>query len=566
MNGMADGVGIRTDSSMKASRRAEVHRWGMLAAVTVLGPILVLAVIEIGLRAAGIGYNPELLVACTVRGVPASCYNLFFAAPYFPAGMVQTPRLYSIPTKKAADTYRIFVLGESAAMGDPDPAYGFSRYLEVMLRQRFPTMKFEVVNTGSVAINSHVVLRVAEGLAKQQPDLFIIYSGNNEVVGPYGPGTVLTSTGMSLPVVRSSIFFRSTRVGQLVTKLGTQKQEWRGMELFLDKQVPATSPLLQQAYANFEGNLRKTIEVAQKAGAKVIVSTAATNLRDCAPFASLHRDGLTPEQLRSWSSFVQQGSESEAANSYADAVKAHRAALAIDDRYAELEFRIARILSKLGDLNAARDHFARARDLDTLRFRADSRINEINRSVAASIPGVTLVDADALLAAASPDGVIGSELVYEHVHLTPLASYRLARSIFLEIAKNIPTGAGAAADSDVLPQGECEHRLALTSFDRSRIAAEMLRRLQKAPFTNQMNHSEQLARLISMAGPSRESPNDTALQYQWAIGQWPDDGMLHHHFGMFLFRYNRVAAAQELGLAQPWDGYPVFLPDGTQVR
>ncbi len=60
--------------------------------------------------------------------------------------------------KKPQGTYRIFVLGESAAMGDPDPAYAFSRYLEVMLRLRYPSMKFEVVNTGSVAINSHVLL------------------------------------------------------------------------------------------------------------------------------------------------------------------------------------------------------------------------------------------------------------------------------------------------------------------------------------------------------------------------------------------------------------------------
>ena len=563
---MADGAGIQTDSTVTQGKRAEVRRWVTLAAVTVLGPILVLGIVEVGLRAAGVGYNPELLAPCTVRGVPASCYNLFFAAPYFPAGMVQTPRLYAIPAKKLPGTYRIFVLGESAAMGDPDPAYGFSRYLEVMLRQRFPAMKFDVVNTGSVAINSHVVLRIAEGLAQQQPDLFIIYSGNNEVVGPYGPGTVLTSTGMSLPVVRSTIFLRSTRVGQLVTKLGTQKQEWRGMELFLDKQVAATSPLLPQAYGNYEQNLRETIEVARRAGAKVIVSTTATNLRDCAPFASLHRDGLGPEQLRSWSALVQQGSELEAANSYSEALQAYMSALRVDDQYAELEFRIARVLRKLGDLGAARDHFARARDLDTLRFRADSRINEINRRIATSVSGVALVDADALLAGASSDGIVGSEQVYEHVHLTPEASYLLARSMFMEIAKNIPAEAGRTAESEILPESECERRLALTRFDRSRIASEMLRRLRKPPFSNQMNHSEQMTKLLAMAEPSEESPNDTALQYQWAIGQWPDDGMLHHHFGMFLLRYNRAAAAQELGLAQPWDGYPVFLPDGTQVR
>jgi hypothetical protein len=163
----------------------------------------------------------------------------FLATPYFPAGMVQTPRLYSIPATKPHGTYRIFVLGESAAMGDPDSAYGFSRYLEVMLRARFPSMKFAVVNTGSVAINSHVVLRIAEGRADQKPDLYIIYSGNNEVVGPYGPGTMLTSGGMSMPVVRSSIFFRSTRIGQLLTSLGTKKREWHGMEMFVRRDKPA---------------------------------------------------------------------------------------------------------------------------------------------------------------------------------------------------------------------------------------------------------------------------------------------------------------------------------------
>ena len=225
--------------------------------------------------------------------------------------MIKTPQAYAIPAEKPPGTFRIFVLGESAAMGDPDPAYAFSRYLEVMLRDRYPSMKFEVVNTGSVAINSHVLLPIAEGLAKQRPDLFIIYSGNNEVVGPYGPGTALTSSGMSMPVIRSSIFVRSTRIGQLLTKVGTQKREWGGMEMFLDKQVQATSPLMKYSYANFETNLRDTIAVARRSGARVIVSTVATNLKDCGPFGSQHRENLAPDDLRSWTALVQKGSELE---------------------------------------------------------------------------------------------------------------------------------------------------------------------------------------------------------------------------------------------------------------
>lgn len=534
--------------------------WIAISATIV--PLLVLGVVEGCLRLAGVGYPTALLTPCTVQGKAASCYNLFFAAPFFPAGSVQTPRLYSIPAQKPAGTYRIFVLGESAAMGDPDPAYGFSRYLEVMLRERFPGTKFEVVNTGSVAINSHVVLRIAQQLANQHPDLFIIYSGNNEVVGPYGPGTVLTSSGMSIPVIRSNIFLRSTRVGQLVTKLGTQKKTWQGMEMFLDKQVRANSPLMQQVYANYERNLRDTVAVARAAGAQVIVATAATNLEDCAPFASLHRDGIKPEEVNEWSSLVQRGSELEAARSFSEALELYRSAARIDDEYAELEFRIARCLKSLGDAKAANEHFQRARDLDTLRFRADTRINDINRFVPAAYTGVGLVDTELLFSSASPDAIVGSDLVYEHVHMTPLGSYLFARAIYGQVAGKLASGPVADAPS----QTECERMLALTAYDRSRIAQEMLRRIQRAPFNQQLNHPEQVQRFQLQAESMSETPNDTALQYQWAIARTPQDSMLRYNFGMFLFAYNRAAAAEQLAMAQPWDGFPVFLPDGTQIR
>jgi tetratricopeptide (TPR) repeat protein len=534
--------------------------WIVISATIV--PLLVLGVVEGCLRLAGVGYPTALLTPCTVQGKAASCYNLFFAAPFFPAGSVQTPRLYSIPTQKPAGTYRIFVLGESAAMGDPDPAYGFSRYLEIMLRERFPAIKFEVVNTGSVAINSHVVLRIAQQMADQRPDLFIIYSGNNEVVGPYGPGTVLTSSGMSIPVIRSSIFLRSTRIGQLVTKLGTQKKTWQGMEMFLDKQVRANSPLMQQVYANYERNLRDTVAVARAAGAQVIVATAATNLEDCAPFASLHRDGIKPEEVNDWSSLVQRGSELEAARSFSEALELYRSAARIDNEYAELEFRIARCLKSLGDAKSANEHFQRARDLDTLRFRADTRINDINRSVPAAYSGVGMVDTESLFSSASPDAIVGSDLVYEHVHMTPLGSYLFARAIYGQVAGKLASGPVAEAPS----QTECERMLALTAYDRSRIAQEMLRRIQRAPFTQQLNHPEQVQRFQLQAESMSETPNDTALQYQWAIARAPQDAMLRYNFGMFLFAYNRAAAAEQLAMAQPWDGFPVFLPDGTQIR
>ena len=502
---------------------------------------------------------------CTVQGHAAACYNLFFPAPFFPPGMIKTPQAYAIPAEKPQNTFRMFVLGESAAMGDPDPAYGFSRYLEVMLRQRYPTMKFEVVNTGSVAINSHVLLPIAEGLVKQRPDLFIIYSGNNEVVGPYGPGTALTGSGMSMPVIRGNVFVRSTRIGQLLTKVGTQKREWGGMEMFLDKQVRESSPLMNYTYANFEQNLRDTVRVAQRSGARVIVSTVATNLKDCAPFGSLHRENLKPDELRSWNALVQQGADLESARSYDEALKAYQAASKIDDQYAELEFRMAHSLWMLGDYAGAREHFGHARDLDTLRFRADSKINEINRAVA-SASGAELVDAERVFSNESPNGIVGSELVYEHVHLTPLGNYLLARAMFLQIASKIPVPGGRPmGEADVLSQQECEQLLALTGHDRSRIALEMLERLQKPPFTNQLNHSDQVLRLTLKAQDPGESPDETAAEYEWAIRRRPDDRILRYNYGLFLFEDNRAAAMEQLRRSRPWDGFPVFAPDGMQV-
>jgi tetratricopeptide (TPR) repeat protein len=542
--------------------------WLPRLATAIFVPLLLLALTEGALRLFNIGYSTELMNDCTVGGQPSSCYNLFFAAPFFPPGMIKAPQFYTIPKVKTPDTYRIFVLGESAAMGDPDPAYGFSRYLEVMLRERFPDTKFEVINTGVVAIDSHVILPIARELAHYQPDLFIIYAGNNEVVGPYGPGTALTGSSLSLPAIRTSIFVRSTRIGQLLTRVNQPRSDWKGMEMFLDKQVRADSPALQRTYANFASNLRDIVGAARGSGARVLLITVATNLKDCPPFASMHRDGLTVEALRGWSSLMQQGTALENARSFADALKSYTAAAQIDDRYAELQFRIARCLWALGDYASAKEHFVRAQDLDTLRFRADTKINDIIRSVAnSSGKQVELLDGQSVLASESPYGVIGSELLYEHVHLNPEGNYLLARTAFTHIVGDLPAAARAFAHSlNPLSDSECEQLLALTSHDRSRIASEMIQRMQRPPFTNQLNHAEQVQNLMFKANGSTETFPDTLSEYQWAIARAPSDRILHSKLGFVLFDFDRNAAAQQFILARPSDDFPVFLPDGTRIR
>jgi len=542
--------------------------WAPRLAFAIVAPMLLLVLTEGALRVFHVGYSTNLMEPCTIHGRPADCYNLFFSAPYFPPGMIKTPPFFSLEPVKPKGTYRIFVLGESAAMGDPDFAYGFSRYLEVMLRTRFREVKFEVVNTGMVAIDSHVSLAIAHELAKYQPDFYVVYAGSNEVVGPYGPGTVLTTGSMNLPVIRASIFVRSSRIGQLLASTGEPKREWRGMEMFLDKQIRAESPRMQPAYRNFASNLKEIIEIGHETGARVLLSTVGVNLRDSAPFGSLHRPGLSSQMLQSWDALLQQGVAAESAQNCTEALKDYGSAAKLDNEFADLEFRISRCQEQLGNVPAAKESYSRARDLDTLRFRADSRINEIIRQAAGASGGTaTLLDTEALLSSQSRDGVSGQEMFYDHVHFTPLGNYLFARNVFTQVVKDLPPEVRSGATStEPLTEGECERLLAFTGHDRARVASEMADRLQRPPFTKQLNHMEMLQNLMLRAAGPQESIQDTVGQYQWAIAQDPEDLALHYKFGFFLFDYDRMAAARQLILARPNDEFPVFFPNGQRIQ
>lgn len=538
------------------------RRWLGIAATAVLGPVLLLVGVEILLRVCGVGTPTGVTRPCTDHGQPAYCDNQYFAATFFPPGMYRTPRPYAIPATKPPGTYRIFVMGESVAWGDPDPTYGFARYLEVMLRARFPQTNFEVINTSITAINSHALLPMTRELAQYQPDLFLIYTGSTEVVGPFGPGTVFTPLDLSLPAIRARIFFNSTRLGQLVESVsGTSQkdaQQWRGMEMFQDLQVHADSPQIKPVYENFRANMRDIIAVARRSGAQVLISTVGTNLKDCAPFASQHRQGIRPDELRSWDDLVQRGTALESAGSHNEALKLYLAAAEIDPQYAELQFRIARSQWALGNFAEAKNRFVRAQDLDTLRFRADSKINEIIRALPSADSGVHLVDAAAVFADESAHGVPGGELFYEHVHMNPRGNYVLARALFQKIAGMLPAEfRRGAASADIPSEEECERLLAFTSYDRARVAGLILSKLQRPPFTNQLNHAEDLERLKSQAEASVDY-QDVVAEYQWAIMQNPQDRLLHLNFGFLLHRYEPAAADQELRAALPYDNAPVL--------
>ena len=435
-----------------------------LVSVLVL-PLLLLGLLEGGLRLAGIGYPPGFTVPCQVKGQPASCENPDFGRRFFPPGLARSPSPLVIPATKQGRTFRIFILGESAAQGDPEPGFGFGRFLEVMLAERHPGVRFEVITGGG------------------------------------GPA------------------------------------RWGGMEMFLAQQLRAGDPAMEAVYGGFERNLADAVTAARAGGAQVVVSTMGTWLRDFAPLASLHRPGLGEEQLSGWRARFTEGERLEAEGRFAEAAEAWRGAEAIDAEHAELQYRIGLLALASGDQAGARTRLTRARDLDTLRFRADSRIDAIIRRVAGSAgTGVRLVDGAAALAEASDHGLPGSDLFYEHVHLTPAGNYRLAAALLPAVEGALPAGWRTGAVPRAPPAlGTCIERLAFTGFDRYRVAKEVLARLRRPPLSGQSDHGGQVRALEREKEMGAAEPFEVSdATYRSALAARPGDPWLRLNYGILL--------------------------------
>jgi tetratricopeptide (TPR) repeat protein len=319
------------------------------------------------------------------------------------------------------------------------------------------------------------------------------------------------------------------------------------MEMFLKHQVPADATSLASVYENFRHNLRDIITVAKDAGAHILVSTVAVNLKDSPPFSSMHRAGLVKRDMEAWDTLLREGSELDSRGDCATALEKYTAAAQIDDRYAEVSFRIARCHLAREDFALAAKGFETARNLDALRFRIDSRTNDIIRSVASlSGPDVELLDAAKLLAELTPSGVPGYELFYDHVHLNPHGSYVLARALFYRVVSILPESFRRSATvTEPLSEDECNKLLALTDYDRDRVLQMVIAELKEPPFAIQLGQAQRIHELELEARAAQEPLVSTAAAYRAATNKTPNDRWLHYNYGRFLDPYEPAAAAYE---------------------
>jgi tetratricopeptide (TPR) repeat protein len=277
--------------------------------------------------------------------------------------------------------------------------------------------------------------------------------------------------------------------------------------------------------------------LSEGAGVKVIVSTVASNLKDCAPFASRYSSSLGTNQQMNWKQSYDEGIAAERAGDFPKAVSNYLAAARIDSAFADLHFRLGRSYLAVTNFLEARSHFELARDLDALPFRADTRLNQIIKATALKHAGtgVHFVDVVPALEQKSRQGIPGREFFFEHVHFNFEGNYLLARTIGDEVLPLLPDpiakqnrGAWASAE-------RCAQRLAVTDWDRRRVYDAVLRRLSEAPFVNQADHSEQMATLQKdliniRARMTAEAVKSARSVYQDALAGDPDDFYLRGGF------------------------------------
>lgn len=553
-----DGKNEKTQAPQPQMSRRRLWLLRILSATLV--PLVVLGGLEAGLRLFGFGHNTRFFVRARISGQDYWVGNDRFAYRFFPPALARTPMPLRLAVKKPANTFRIFLFGESAAQGDPNPAFGAGRYLQTLLRERYPGTDFEVICTAMPAINSHAILPIARECAHANGDLWIIYMGNNEMIGPFGASTVFGTHVPGVVFVRAILAVRATRLGQLLDNLISKAEKWAGrsevpkvwtgLEMFKDRPLRYDDPNRLRAYENFRKNLSDILRAGRAAGVPVILSTVASNLKDCPPFGSSHAATLPESQKLEWEALLRQGDTLETAGNYEEASRLFARAAALDSESAELQFRLAQCHLALTNAVLALREFESARDHDTLAFRADTRINQIITDAASTRAGegVYLLDTVRMLEQHASGDIPGHGLFNDHVHFNFAGNYLLGRAFAEAAAKLLPELVPAHAKVEWPSADVCDRRLAVTPWDRYAVWMQNFSRVSQPPFTDQLNSALRAKFYLSALDNLRLQMTDAAREqglalYKETLASAPDDYLLHDNFAEFLSNTSDLSGA-----------------------
>jgi len=438
-------------------------RWPWRLALGLAVAVGSLAAVEGALRLTPLGaMQPFFLVTEGPGGVPWATTNPRVGDDWFRSDawetQVRSPRAAFFPVEKPARTYRVFVLGESSAYGTPlDDNATWAQQLGALLGAGQRERRIEVVNLGIRAVTTSVYLDVLPELLGYRPDLVVLYAGHNEHYG-----------------VRRRGFPFSLRLWRAIedARMGATTSAERADRVGLrpEEHSPGGGAEERAVAERFAGDLDLLVEGLD--GVPLLVYLPYGNERDLAPLCSLGGDAGTEALVARVGEVLDTVADTACATDLLTAVPGHAGLAWVRGWCAQAR----------GDEAAARAAFAQAIEQDCVPVRIRSSGRAALDGLPARHPGapVVVVDPGSALRAASPGGILGHEVFYDHVHLTILGSFLVAREGALALAAH-PEVFGLPLDGAALPGYEATREgLHITPMDEWLDLARMARYLDQS--------------------------------------------------------------------------------------
>jgi tetratricopeptide (TPR) repeat protein len=328
------------------------------------------------------------------------------------------------------------------------------------------------------------------------------------------------------------------------------------MQMFVENDVAESDPRMTDVYEHFEANLRDTIHSLSNKGMHVVLSTVPVNLRHSAPFLSMTDSTLSPEMSQRVSDLKARAVAQSRNLQWRAASTLWRQAIEIDPGHADSHFQLATSLERLGDHLGAKRHFERALDLDALRFRADTKINDRIRAVSKDYPPASLsfVDSAAAFNRASAPFSPGWESLVEHVHYTFAGNDVLARMF----SRAIATQVAGERPQGVLNSEEVAERVGYPNHETIENIKILQGMAEQPPFPGQSNYTDYLAQMaveLSKLKGQVGEPKDVVQRRQKVLTQGSADWKVHFEMAA-LAKYLKNKQAQYYHLTTLNEMYP----------
>ncbi|RLE29765.1 MAG: hypothetical protein DRJ61_13900 [Acidobacteria bacterium] len=443
----------------------------------------------------------------------------------------------SFPVEKADGALRVFCMGGSTTFGRPfDDATSYCGWLRGLLPEIDPTHRWEVINAGGVSYASYRVALLMEELVRYQPDLFIIYSGQNEFLEARTYSGIIAMPapvrGLTAVAARTRLY---AALDGVIHRVRIDERDSIAVTTLSDDVITRLDASVgpddyhrddvwrQQVIDHYAFNLARMADIAASVGAGVHLVVPASNLAHCTPFKSEHAEGMDGEFVARWNQAMAAARQAVVEGDVDGALEHMETARDIDPHHAAGLFAIGTFLAEQGRFDEARTAFEQARDEDVCPLRILGEMGDIVREVAAQ-RSLGLTDFEAVADRHTPEGIPGSNLFLDHVHPTIEGNGLLARSILDDLIKDLVVV--PSADWNETVYEVVEERI-LTGVDDNDRALALMKLSKVLGWAGKMRDSWRLAQQAV-----RLVPTDSAVQYQAGltaqlIGQ-PEEAVIHY--------------------------------------